>query len=106
METIAFSETSLVEENIYFITLVENFDENKCNDMCDNCKSPKPKIDGKRFIVDLLECIQACNESFKSKEIAKIMVGESNSLINQYKDIVSKISGIGKEKSVQFWHSI
>ena len=55
--------------------------------MCDNCKNPKPKIDGKRFIVDLLECIQACNESFKSKEIAKIMVGESNSLINQYKDI-------------------
>ena len=34
------------------------------------------------------------------------MVGESNSLINQYKDIVSKISGIGKEKSIQFWHSI
>ena len=106
METIAFSETSLCRRKYLLHYFGENFDENKCNDMCDNCKSPKPKIDGKRFIVDLLECIQACNESFKSKEIAKIMVGESNSLINQYKDIVSKISGTGKEKSVQFWHSI
>lgn len=106
METIAFSETSLCRRKYLLHYFGEDFDENKCNNMCDNCKNPKPKIDGKRFIVDLLRCIVACNESFKSKEIAKIMVGESNSLINQYRDIVSKISGIGKEKSIQFWHSV
>ena len=46
--------------------------------MCDNCKSPKEKIDGKEFIKLLLNAIIVCRERFKPKEMAYI-VGQSNS---------------------------
>ena len=37
---------------------------------------------------------------------AKIMIGESNSLIKQHMSQISHVFGSGKEKSIQFWHSI
>ena len=55
-----------------------------CNKMCDNCKNPKEKIEGKKYIELLIKTIEDCKERFKPKEIAKIMVGESNSLIKQH----------------------
>lgn len=106
METIAFSETSMCRRKYLLHYFGEEFDSSNCNKMCDNCKTPKPEIEGKNFIQLLLKSISACNESFKAKEMAKIMIGEANSLINQYMNQIQDVFGKGKKKSVQFWHSV
>jgi hypothetical protein len=62
---------------------LEEFDAEKCNEMCDNCQNPKTKIEGKHYVKLLLEAIDGANERFEPKEIAKIMMGESNALIKQ-----------------------
>ena len=74
--------------------------------MCDNCKTPKPTIEGQKFVTQLLNVIIECKQRFKPKEIAKILIGESNSLIKQHMSQIDQVFGIGKEKSIQFWHSI
>ena len=74
---------------------------------CDNCKSPKEKIDGKEFIKLLLNAIIVCRENIKPKEMAYIMIGQSNSLIKkQHMSQISEVFGIGKSKPLGFWHSI
>jgi ATP-dependent DNA helicase RecQ len=106
METIAFSETSMCRRKYILHYFGEEFASSDCNQMCDNCKNPKPTSEGKVEVKKLLEVIIECKQRFKPKEIAKIMVGESNSLIKQHMSQISDVFGSGKEKSIQFWHSI
>ena len=106
METIAFSETSMCRRKYLLHYFGEEFSEEKCNNMCDNCKTPKPTIEGKSFVKTLLNVIVECKQRFKPKEIAKILVGESNSLIKQHMSQIDQVFGIGKNKNIQFWHSI
>ena len=106
METIAFSETSMCRRKYLLYYFGEEFDADNCNKMCDNCRSPKTKIEGKNYIKLLLEAIDGANERFKPKEIAKIMMGESNALIKQNMHQLDKVFGSGNKKSLGFWHSL
>ena len=106
METIAFSETSMCRRKYLLHYFGEDFNTANCNNMCDNCKSPKEKIEGQEYVKILLKSILDCRERFKPKEMAKIMVGESNSLIKQHMSQIEEVFAIGKDKSVGFWHSV
>lgn len=106
METIAFSETSMCRRKYLLHYFGEEFNADDCENMCDNCKNPKEKIEGKEYVKLLLEGILACRERFKPKEMARIMVGESNSLIKQHMSQIEDVFGSGKDKPLGFWHSI
>ena len=106
LETISFAETSMCRRKYLLHYFGEEFDDTKCDEMCDNCKHPKPKFEGKDFVLKLLETMLACNESFKAKETVKVLVGESNSLIKQHLSIISDVFACGTEKSKEFWHAV
>ena len=106
METIAFSETSMCRRQYLLHYFGEEFDAAKCENMCDNCKNPKQKIEGKDFVKLLLEGVEGARGRFKPKEMARIMMGESNSLIKQNMSQLGDVFGTGKDKSLGFWHSI
>ncbi len=106
METIAFSETSMCRRKYLLHYFGEDFSSSDCNQMCDNCKTPKPTSEGKKYVKQLLNVIIECKQRFKPKEIAKIMIGESNSLIKQHMSQIDHVFGLGREKDVRFWHSI
>ena len=106
METIAFSETSLCRRKYLLHYFGEEFNAEQCNEMCDNCKNPKEKIEGEKYVKLLLESILGCKERFKPKEMAKIMIGEKNSLIQQHMSQIEDFFGTGKNQSIGFWHSI
>jgi len=106
LETISFAETSMCRRKYILHYFGETFDSEKCDEMCDNCKFPKPTFEGKKYIKQVLETIQLFNEKLKAKEIVKIIVGESNTFTKQHKAETLEIFGVGKEKSKQFWHAI
>ena len=57
METIAFSETSMCRRKYILHYFGEEFASSNCNQMCDNCKNPKPTLEGKVEVIKLLEVI-------------------------------------------------
>ncbi len=106
METISFAETAMCRRKYLLHYFGEEFDSEDCANMCDNCKNPKPTFEGKEFVLKLLKAIEVSKETFKAKELAKIMFGEANSLINQHLGIISEVFGSGKDKSIEFWHAV
>ena len=106
LETISFAETSMCRRKYILHYFGETFDDTNCNEMCDNCRHPKPKFNGEEYIVQLLESIEALNERLKAKEVVKVIVGESNALIKQHKSEFLDIYGKGKDKTKGFWHAV
>ena len=106
LETISFAETSMCRRKYLLHYFGERFDEKDCNEMCDNCKHPKPKFDGKIYIIRLINVVKALNERLKAKEVVKVIVGETNALIKQHKSEKLEIFGQGKDKSKGFWHAV
>ena len=106
METISFAETAMCRRKYLLHYFGEDFESAKCNNMCDNCRNPKPTFEGKEYVSKLLKAIKVSKETFKAKELAKIMVGEANSLINQHMGNITEVFGSGKEKEVEFWHAV
>ena len=106
METISFAETAMCRRKYLLHYFGEDFESENCNNMCDNCRNPKPTFEGQEYVSKLLKVIEVSKETFKAKELAKIMIGESNSLINQYMDNITEVFGSGKEKGVEFWHAV
>ena len=106
LETISFAETSMCRRKYILHYFGEKFDDKNCEEMCDNCKFPKPQFDGKSYIKQVIKVILELNQKLKAKEIVKILVGESNTFTKQHKAEELKIFGAGKEKSKQFWHAI
>ena len=106
METISFAETAMCRRKYLLHYFGEEFESDDCNNMCDNCRNPKPTFEGKEFVSKLLKSIEVSKETFKAKELAKIMIGEGNSLINQHMGSITEIFGSGKDKGVEFWHAV
>ena len=106
METISFAETAMCRRKYLLHYFGEEFDSEGCDNMCDNCKNPKPTFEGQEFVLKLLKAIEVSKETFKAKELAKIMIGEANSLINQHMGIITEVFGSGKDKSIEFWHAV
>tara|TARA_B100001741_G_C16550477_1_gene599031 strand:- start:528 stop:2708 length:2181 start_codon:yes stop_codon:yes gene_type:complete len=106
METISFAETAMCRRKYLLHYFGEEFESEDCNTMCDNCRNPKPTFEGKEFVSKLLKAIEVSNETFKAKELAKIMIGERNSLINQHLSTITEIFGSGKDKGIEFWHAV
>ncbi len=106
LETISFAETSMCRRKYLLHYFGEQFDDAKCEQMCDNCKHPKPKFEGKDFVKKLMTTMLACNESFKAKETVKVLVGESNSLIKQHAMLISDVFACGTDKGKEFWHAV
>ena len=106
LETISFAETSMCRRKYILYYFGESFDEKGCNKMCDNCRHPKPKFEGKGYVQQLLKTVDAIKERLKAKEIVKIIVGESNTLIKQHKAESLEVYGQGTAKSKHFWHSV
>lgn len=106
LETISFAETSMCRRKYILHYFGESFDDGKCNEMCDNCRHPKPRFEGKDFAQQLIKTVAATKERLKAKEIVKIIIGESNTLIKQHKAEGLEVFGQGTAKSKHFWHSV
>jgi ATP-dependent DNA helicase RecQ len=66
----AFAETSACRRKFLLNYFGEEYNDNKCNDRCDNCKHPKEKMDARTEAVLALQTIN----STKSKQILKVTV--------------------------------
>jgi len=106
METVSFAETAMCRRKYLLHYFGEEFNSEDCGGMCDNCKNPKATFEGKEFVHKLLKAIEVSNETFKAKEVARILIGEANSLINQHMSTISEVFGSGKDKGIEFWHAV
>ena len=106
LETVSFAETSMCRRKYILHYFGESFDENDCNNYCDNCKTPKKQNEGKENVILLLNAIKESKEKFKAKELVNILIGKMTAMINDYNCNKLEVFGKGNYKDAAYWHAV
>ena len=84
-ETIGYSETSMCRRKFLLHYFGEEYDDSRCNSMCDNCRHPKKKFDGMEDLCLAIDTVLAVKEKFKDKHIVQVLTGQINSMVKSYR---------------------
>ncbi len=105
-EIIAYSETSTCRRKFLLHYFGEQFEEERCDKGCDNCKYPKEKLEVTDEMHQVLVVISDLKENYGVKLLADFMVGKASKEIKTNNFDKKPKFGKGKEKGEIFWHSI
>ena len=106
-EMVSYAETSISRRKFILHYFGEVFNvEDDLKKMDDNLRFPKRKIDASKDLFLLLKVIKKTNQNLKTKELVKLIVGESNSIINTHGLQDSTLFGKGSNYDKSYWNSL
>jgi ATP-dependent DNA helicase RecQ len=105
-EIVSYAETSVCRRKFILHYFGEYFDEQACNEYCDNCKNPRERTEGSEYVKMLLETVQELQETQKAKHYCAFLSGHVTSDIKTYKHDTLNGFGAGKEKDEHFWNAV
>ncbi len=105
-EIVSYSETSVCRRKFILHYFGEEFDAKQCNEMCDNCKHPRERLEGQEFVHQLLQVVDLLGEQQKAKHVCAFLSGGVTAEIKNYKHDQLPMFGIGKERDEHFWNAV
>lgn len=105
-EIVSYTETSVCRRKYILHYFGEGFNEQLCNSMCDNCRHPRERYEGKDYVKMLLDAVEMLDEQQKSKHLCAFIAGNVTSDIKSYKHNQLALFGAGKEKDEHFWNAV
>ena len=107
-EMVSYSESAVCRRRMLLNYFGQEYDEKECNKHCDNCKNPKEKFEGKKYIVQLLTSMKSLNQKhkFHSKYLTEFLTGIRSIKIIDYQGDQNKLFGLGSSKDEKFWNAI
>lgn len=105
-EIVSYAETSVCRRKFILHYFGEEFNEQKCNEQCDNCRHPQEKMQGETFLKLLLDAVAALDETQKAKHYCSFLSGHLNADIKAYKHDQLKLFGAGKDHDEHFWNAV
>ncbi len=105
-EIVSYTETSVCRRKYILHYFGEQFNEDDCKCMCDNCKYPRERSEGKEHVLLLLNVISELQEMQKAKHICAFISGNVTSDIKSYKHDQLSLFGKGNYKDEHFWNAV
>ena len=105
-ETVAYSESAVCRRKILLSYFGEDYENDDCGGMCDNCKSPKELQEVKTETLLALKTIKLLDERFPITYVIPVILGKPNPQIKMYRHDDLEVFGGGKEKDEHFWNSL
>ncbi|MBW7867471.1 MAG: DNA helicase RecQ [Brumimicrobium sp.] len=105
-EIVSYAETSICRRKYLLHYFGEEYDEHQCTEMCDNCKTPKERTEGKEDVLKLLHSVSELKETQRSDYICNFLHGDLTTEIESYKhdQLPHFASGTDKEKT--HWNAV
>ena len=105
-EIVSYAETSVCRRKYIIHYFGERFNEDDCNGMCDNCRHPRDKFEGKNEVSLFLNAVQELKESQKAKYVCDFLIGNESQELKSYKHDALPSFGKGKEQEAAFWNAV
>ena len=105
-EIVAYSETSACRRQYLLHYFGENFNDENCGKMCDNCRHPKEKQEATKEMQIALQSIAMLKENYGIKVMVDFVYGNMSKEIKDFDFHQLELFAKGKDKPEVFWHSI
>lgn len=105
-EVMAYAETTACRRRFLLHYFGEEFDEDNCGKMCDNCRHPKEKVEVKEEMKMALETIVDLDENYRIKTLIDFVTGKETKQIKDFRFNQRPLFGKGEEKDENFWSSV
>ena len=105
-EVMAYTETTGCRRRFLLHYFGEKYDDSRCEDMCDNCRHPKEKVDVTQEMQQALQAVVQLNENYKIKPLVDFVNGNKTKEMTDFRYTERPLFGIGKEKGETFWSSV
>lgn len=105
-ETVAYIESAECRRKFLLHYFGEEFNAKDCNCMCDNCKSPKEKLDVTADTTLALQIIKAVKENHDLPYVTKLLIGKKGKEVTDFKYDKQAWFGKGSDKDEHHWNSV
>jgi ATP-dependent DNA helicase RecQ len=107
-ETASFAETSSCRRKFLLHYFGEEFEEQNCNGMCDNCRHPRQRFEAKEDLELAIECILEIREKHKIKDVINVLMGTLTATAKTYKhnNLECWGKGVDHDKDDRFWQAV
>ncbi|QHI35206.1 ATP-dependent DNA helicase RecQ [Kordia antarctica] len=106
-EVVAYAETSISRRKFILHYFGEEFpDDGEGAEMDDNVRFPKKKIEAQDQVVELLKAIQSTKQTYKSRNVVNVLIGNENALIKSHKTHLQPFFGLGKSHDDKYWMAL
>ena len=105
-EVMAYVETTGCRRRFLLFYFGEEFNEEDCTCMCDNCKNPKEKVNVTKDMKIAIDGVAALEENYKIKTLVDFVTGKLTKEMKDYRFDKREFFGAGKEQEDIFWHSV
>ena len=104
-ETAAYAESSICRRKLLLKYFGEDYEKDNCG-MCDNCNSPKEKIECTEGLKCVLESIKALGEDFRITYVIDFIKGRKTDDIDKHKHHLLEEFGCGEDLPDKMWQPI
>jgi len=105
-ETVAYAESSVCRRKILLHYFGEHYDDHNSCGHCDNCLTPKEKVEAKDSAVIVLKIINALGEQFPVEYVLLILAGKATPQVKMYRHEELGVFASGNDKENHFWNSL
>ncbi|KGN71338.1 DNA helicase RecQ [Porphyromonas sp. COT-239 OH1446] len=104
-ETADYAESHLCRRVLLLNYFGEKYQNDNCH-CCDNCLTPKNKVEAQELLLNLLEVIGTLKEKFNTDYVIRILRGEVNSDVESFHHEDLDGFGIGQEHDESMWNTV
>ncbi|MCI4648389.1 DNA helicase RecQ [Phaeodactylibacter sp.] len=105
-EVMSYSETTSCRRRFLLHYFGEQFDEDNCSKMCDNCRHPKERIDVKDDVVLAIKAVNELDENYDIKVMVDFVRGHASKVIKDFSFDKRPLYAAGKGHDATYWSSV
>ena len=105
-EVMAYAETTSCRRRFLLYYFGEEYDESRCNKMCDNCRHPKERVEVQKETEASINAVLTLDENYGIKTLVNFMLGKNTKEIKDFGFSEKPFFGFGKDKDPIFWSSV
>jgi len=105
-EVVAYAETGSCRRRFLLHYFGEEFEEENCGKMCDNCRNPKEKVDVQEEMVQVVESVLDLNQNYLMKTIVDFIMGRETKEMKDFGFTQLDNYGVGEGRDENFWNSV
>ncbi len=105
-EVMAYAETTGCRRKFLLHYFGEDYHEERCNGMCDNCRHPQEKVEVQNEMKLALEVVLDLDQNYKIQDLVDFITGKETKKLKDYRFTERPLFGAGKDKDETFWASV